>query len=174
MSNVEKIVQDVRKAQEEFAHFTQEQVDKIFYEAAKAANTQRIPLAQMAVKETGMGVVEDKIIKNNYAAEYIYNKYKDMKTCGVFEEDAAAGYQKLYAPKGVLAAIIPTTNPTSTAIYKCLLALKTRNGIVISAHPRAYECTTKAAEIVLKAAEAAGEFAKANKADKVSKESQNA
>ena len=156
MSNVEKIVQDVRKAQEEFAHFTQEQVDKIFYEAAKAANTQRIPLAQMAVKETGMGVVEDKIIKNNYAAEYIYNKYKDMKTCGVFEEDAAAGYQKLYAPKGVLAAIIPTTNPTSTAIYKCLLALKTRNGIVISAHPRAYECTTKAAEIVLKAAEAAG------------------
>ena len=156
MTKLQELVNVVREAQKKFATFTQEQVDKIFYEAAKAANAQRIPLAVMAVNETKMGVLEDKIIKNNFAAEYIYNKYKNTQTCGVLEEDIAAGYQLVYEPKGVIAAVIPTTNPTSTAIYKCLLALKTRNGIIISAHPRAYECTIKAAQIVLDAAVAAG------------------
>ena len=149
MSRVQQIISQVRKAQQIFAHFSQEQVDKIFYHAAKIANVNRIKLAQMAIAETQMGVLEDKIIKNNFAAEYIYNKYKYLKTCGVVEEDPAAGYQKIYVPKGIIAGIIPTTNPTSTAIYKILISLKTRNGIIISPHPRAYKCTVEAAKIIL-------------------------
>ena len=145
-----------RKAQQEFATFTQEQVDRIFKAAATAANKARIPLAKMAVEETGMGVVEDKVIKNNYAAEYIYNAYKDTKTCGVIEEDKAYGVQKIAEPIGVIAAVIPTTNPTSTAIFKCLIALKTRNAIIISPHPRAKNSTIAAAKLVLEAAVAAG------------------
>lgn len=146
----------MRAAQREFATFTQEQVDKIFLAAASAANKQRIPLAKMAVQETGMGVAEDKVIKNHYAAEYIYNAYKDTKTCGVIEEDAAYGIKKVAEPIGLIAAVIPTTNPTSTAIFKTLLALKTRNAIIISPHPRAKGCTIEAAKIVLEAAVAAG------------------
>ena len=151
-----KKMKAMRKAQEKFATYTQEQVDKIFYEAAKAANQQRIPLAKMAVAETGMGVVEDKVIKNNYAAEYIYNAYKNTKTCGVIEEDAAYGIKKVAEPIGLIAAVIPTTNPTSTAIFKTLIALKTRNAIIISPHPRAKNCTIEAARIVLDAAVKAG------------------
>ncbi len=146
----------MRAAQREFATFTQEQVDKIFLAAASAANKQRIALAKMAVEETGMGVVEDKVIKNHYAAEYIYNAYKSTKTCGVIEEDAAFGIKKVAEPIGLIAAVIPTTNPTSTAIFKTLLALKTRNAIIISPHPRAKGCTIEAAKIVLDAAVAAG------------------
>lgn len=146
----------MREAQRVFATFTQEQVDKIFYEAAMAANKQRIPLAKMAVEETGMGVVEDKIIKNHYAAEYIYNAYKTTKTCGVIEEDKAFGIKKVAEPIGIVAAVIPTTNPTSTAIFKTLLALKTRNAIIISPHPRAKGCTIEAARVVLEAAVKAG------------------
>ncbi len=146
----------MREAQKEFATFTQEQVDKIFYEAAMAANKQRIPLAKMAVEETGMGVVEDKVIKNHYAAEYIYNAYKDTKTCGVVEEDPAFGIQKVAEPIGLVAAVIPTTNPTSTAIFKTLISLKTRNAIIISPHPRAKNCTIAAAKVVLDAAVKAG------------------
>ncbi|MBF0914718.1 MAG: bifunctional acetaldehyde-CoA/alcohol dehydrogenase [Atopobium sp.] len=151
-----KRLEEMREAQAEFATFTQEQVDKIFYEAALAAEKNRIPLARMAVEETGMGVMEDKVIKNHYAAEYIYNKYKDMKTCGVVEDDPAAGYRVVAEPMGIVAAVIPTTNPTSTAIFKTLLALKTRNAIIISPHPRAKECTIAAARIVRDAAEKAG------------------
>ena len=146
----------VREAQRRFATYTQEQVDRIFQAAAVAANKARIPLAKMAVAETGMGVVEDKVIKNHYAAEYIYNAYKHTRTCGVVEEDAAYGIRKIAEPIGVIAAVIPTTNPTSTAIFKTLLALKTRNGIVISPHPRAKGCTIAAAKCVLDAAVAAG------------------
>lgn len=146
----------MRVAQEIFASYTQEQVDKIFYEAAKAANQQRIQLAKMAVAETGMGIVEDKVIKNNYAAEYIYNAYKDTKTCGVVEEDRAFGIKKIAEPIGLIAAVIPTTNPTSTAIFKTLIALKTRNAIIISPHPRAKNCTIAAAKLVLDAAVKAG------------------
>ncbi len=146
----------MKQAQREFATFSQEQVDKIFFAAAVAANKQRIPLAKMAVKETGMGVVEDKVIKNHYAAEYIYNAYKDTKTCGVIEEDSAFGIKKVAEPIGLIAAVIPTTNPTSTAIFKTLLALKTRNAIIISPHPRAKGCTIAAAKTVLEAAVAAG------------------
>lgn len=146
----------MRKAQKVFAGYTQEQVDKIFYEAAKAANQQRVPLAKMAVEETGMGVVEDKVIKNNYAAEYIYNAYKDTKTCGVVEEDQAYGIKKIAEPIGLIAAVIPTTNPTSTAIFKTLIALKTRNAIIISPHPRAKNCTIASAKLVLDAAVKAG------------------
>ena len=153
---LEERMASMRKAQAEFATFSQEQVDKIFYEAALAANKSRIPLAKMAVEETGMGVVEDKVIKNHYAAEYIYNKYKDMKTCGVIEDDPAFGFKKVAEPMGIVAAVIPTTNPTSTAIFKCLIALKTRNAILISPHPRAKECTAEAARIVRDAAEKAG------------------
>ncbi len=147
---------NVREAQKEFASYTQEQVDKIFLAAASAADKLRIPLAKFAVEETGMGVVEDKVIKNHYAAEYIYNAYKNTKTCGIIEEDTAFGIKKVAEPIGVVAAVIPTTNPTSTAIFKCLLALKTRNGIIISPHPRAKKCTIAAAEAVLKAAVEAG------------------
>ena len=146
----------MRQAQRAFAAYTQEQVDHIFFEAAKAANMQRIPLAKMAVAETGMGVVEDKVIKNHYAAEYIYNAYKNMKTCGVIEEDSAFGFKKIAEPVGLIAAVIPTTNPTSTAIFKALIALKTRNAIIFSPHPRAKECTIAAAKVVLDAAVKAG------------------
>ncbi len=146
----------MRKAEEQFAAFSQEQVDAIFKAAAIAANAARIPLAQMAVEETGMGVVEDKVIKNNYAAEYIYNAYKNTKTCGVIERDDAFGTVRIAEPIGVIAAVIPTTNPTSTAIFKTLLALKTRNAIIISPHPRAKKCTIEAAKIVRDAAIKAG------------------
>ena len=146
----------VRAAQAEFATYTQEQVDKIFFAAASAANKARISLAKMAVEETGMGVVEDKVIKNHYASEYIYNAYKDTKTCGVIEEDTSYGIKKIAEPIGVIAAVIPTTNPTSTAIFKTLLALKTRNGIIISPHPRAKLSTIAAAKLVLEAAVEAG------------------
>ena len=147
---------EVRAAGEKYSHFTQEQVDKIFLAAATAANKARISLAKMAVAETGMGVVEDKVIKNHYASEYIYNAYKDTKTCGVVEEDTAYGIKKIAEPIGVIAAVIPTTNPTSTAIFKCLLALKTRNSIIISPHPRAKGSTIEAAKIILDAAVKAG------------------
>ena len=145
-----------RAAQKKFAEYTQEQVDRIFLAAATAANQMRIPLAKLAVEETGMGVVEDKVIKNHFASEYIYNAYKDAKTCGVIEEDTAFGTQRIAEPIGVIAAVIPTTNPTSTAIFKTLICLKTRNGIIISPHPRAKGCTIAAARVVLEAAVAAG------------------
>ncbi|MBQ3338549.1 MAG: aldehyde dehydrogenase family protein, partial [Atopobiaceae bacterium] len=151
-----KRMKQMREAQARFATFTQEQVDKIFYEAALAASKARIPLAKMAVQETGMGVMEDKVIKNHYASEYIYNTYKDTKTCGVIEEDKAGGMTKIAEPIGIVAAVIPTTNPTSTAIFKCLICLKTRNAIIISPHPRAKNCTIEAARIVRDAAVAAG------------------
>ncbi len=156
VEKLEKAIKQIKKQQEIFATFTQEQVDKIFLAAASAANKARIPLAKMAVEETGMGVVEDKVIKNNYASEYIYNAYKDTKTCGVIEEDKAFGTTKIAEPIGVIAAVIPTTNPTSTAIFKCLLALKTRNAIIISPHPRAKNSTIAAAKLVLEAAVKAG------------------
>ena len=146
----------VRKAQRKFASYSQEQVDAIFLAAATAAGRARIPLARMAVEETGMGVVEDKVIKNHYASEYIYNAYKNEKTCGVLEEDPAYGIQKIAEPIGVVAAVIPTTNPTATAIFKALICLKTRNGIIFSPHPRAKGCTIEAAKIVLEAAVKAG------------------
>ena len=146
----------MRKAQREFAKFTQEQVDHIFFEAAMAANKTRIPLAKMAVEETGMGVMEDKVIKNHYASEYIYHAYRNTKTVGVLEEDPAFGIKKIAEPIGLVAAVIPTTNPTSTAIFKALLCLKTRNAILISPHPRAKKCTAEAARIVYEAAVKAG------------------
>ena len=147
---------EVRAAQRRFSSYTQEQVDKIFLAAAMAANRNRIALAKMAVAETGMGIVEDKVIKNHFASEYIYNAYKDTKTCGVIEENKVYGSRKIAEPVGVIAAVIPTTNPTSTAIFKTLLALKTRNGIVISPHPKAKNSTIAAAKIVLDAAVEAG------------------
>ncbi len=156
VEKLEETLARVRKAQKIFATYTQEQVDKIFKAAAIAANKARIPLAKMAVEETGMGVVEDKVIKNNYAAEHIYNAYKHTKTCGVIEEDKAYGVKKVAEPIGVIAAVIPTTNPTSTAIFKSLISLKTRNGIIISPHPRAKMSTIAAAKIVLEAAVEAG------------------
>ena len=152
---LEKIA-EIKQAQEVFATYTQEQVDKIFLAAALAANKKRIPLAKMAQAETGMGVVEDKVIKNHYASEYIYNAYKDTQTCGVLERDEAFGITKIAEPLGVVAAIVPTTNPTSTAIFKALLALKTRNGIIFSPHPRAKKSTIEAANIILEAAVEAG------------------
>ena len=153
---LEKRISEVREAQRIFATYSQEQVDKIFAAAALAANKARISLAKQAVAETGMGIVEDKVIKNHYASEYIYNAYKNVKTCGVIEEDSAYGIKKLAEPIGVVAAVIPTTNPTSTAIFKTLLCLKTRNGIIISPHPRAKACTIAAAKVVLDAAVEAG------------------
>ena len=156
VETLEKALTELKAAQKKFAAYTQEQVDKIFLAAATAANKARIPLAKMAVEETGMGVVEDKVIKNHYAAEYIYNAYKDTKTCGVIEDDTAFGLKKIAEPIGVVAAVIPTTNPTSTAIFKTLISLKTRNGIIISPHPRAKKSTIEAARIVLEAAVAAG------------------
>lgn len=159
VDSVEKLeseIERVREAQSKYAGYTQEEVDKIFFEAAMAANKARITLAKAAVSETGMGVVEDKVIKNHYAAEYIYNAYKNTRTVGVIEEDKAYGIKKVVEPMGVICAVIPTTNPTSTAIFKTLLALKTRNGIIISPHPRAKECTIQAAKVVLEAAVKAG------------------
>jgi acetaldehyde dehydrogenase/alcohol dehydrogenase len=154
--SLKRTIARIRKAQKIYGGFTQEQVDAIFFAAAKAANMARIPLAKMAVEETGMGIVEDKVIKNHYAAEYIYNAYKDAKTCGVIEEDPVYGYRKIAEPVGLVAAVIPTTNPTSAAIFKALLCLKTRNGIILSPHPRSKGCTNAAAKIVLDAAVAAG------------------
>ncbi len=151
-----KRIEQLREAQKQFATFSQEQVDEIFRQAALAANHNRIKLAKMAVEETGMGIVEDKVIKNNFAAEYIYNQYKNMKTCGVLEEDKTSGITKVAEPIGVISAIVPTTNPTSTAIFKCLIALKTRNAIIISPHPRAKNSTIEAARVVLEAAVKAG------------------
>ena len=156
IESLEEVMGRVRKAQKEFSKFTQEQVDKIFKEAAMAANMMRIPLAKSAVEETGMGIVEDKVIKNHYAAEYIYNKYRNEKTCGLVEDDKIYGIKKVMEPIGVIAAVIPTTNPTSTAIFKILLCLKTRNGIIISPHPRAKNSTIMAAKVVLDAAVKAG------------------
>ena len=159
IDSVEKLEEElarVREAQRKFSTYTQEQVDKIFTAAALAANKARIPLAKLAVEETGMGIVEDKVIKNHYASEYIYNAYRDTKTCGVIEEDKAYGIKKVAEPIGVVAAVIPTTNPTSTAIFKTLISLKTRNGIIISPHPRAKKSTIAAAKVVLEAAVAAG------------------
>ncbi len=157
--SVEKLegeIDRVRKAQKEYATFTQEQVDKIFFACAVAANKARIPLAKLAVEETGMGIVEDKVIKNHYASEYIYNQYKNVKTCGILEEDKAYGIIKVAEPIGIIGAVIPTTNPTSTAIFKTLLCLKTRNGCIISPHPRAKNSTIAAAKIVYEAAVEAG------------------
>jgi acetaldehyde dehydrogenase / alcohol dehydrogenase len=159
VTNIEELMQrleGIRAAQKQFAKFTQEQVDEIFRQAAMAANAARIPLAKMAVEETGMGIVEDKIIKNHYAAEYLYNKYKNEKTCGVIGKDEAFGLTKIAEPVGVISAVVPTTNPTSTAIFKALLCLKTRNGIIFSPHPRAKKATIAAAKIVLDAAVKAG------------------
>ena len=151
-----EMLERVKKAQTEYEQFTQEQVDRIFKAAATAADKARIPLARMAVEDTGMGVLEDKIIKNHFASEYIYNKHKNAKTCGIISEDKENGIKTVAEPLGILAGIIPTTNPTSTAIFKALLALKTRNGIVFSPHPRATNCTIEAAKIVLNAAVEAG------------------
>lgn len=156
VEKLESEIARVRKAQAEFAKFSQEQVDKIFLACATAANKERIPLAKLAVEETGMGVVEDKVIKNHYAAEYIYNKYRSVKTCGIIEEDKAYGLTKIAEPIGVIGAVIPTTNPTSTAIFKTLICLKTRNGCIISPHPRAKNSTIAAAKVVYEAAVAAG------------------
>ncbi|MBQ3081677.1 MAG: bifunctional acetaldehyde-CoA/alcohol dehydrogenase [Clostridia bacterium] len=156
VEKLKELIAGVREAQAVFATYTQEQVDKIFLAAAVAADKARIPLAKLAAEETGMGIVEDKVIKNHYAAEYIYNAYKDTKTCGVIYKDTAYGITKIAEPLGVLAAVIPTTNPTSTAIFKTLIALKTRNGIIISPHPRAKQSTIAAAKVVLEAAVAAG------------------
>ena len=153
---LQQMLEICRRAQTEFATYSQEQVDKIFLAAATAANKARIPLAKLAVAETGMGVVEDKVIKNHFAAEYIYNAYKNEKTCGVLEEDTSYGIQKIAEPIGVIGAVIPTTNPTSTAIFKALICLKTRNGVIFSPHPRAKQCTIEAARIVLEAAVEAG------------------
>ena len=156
MEQLEAKIRSMREAQKKFASYSQEQVDRIFFEAAMAANKMRIPLARMAVEETGMGIVEDKVIKNHYAAEYVYNAYKRTKTCGVIEEDPAYGIKKIAEPLGLIGAVIPTTNPTSTAIFKALLCLKTRNAIIISPHPRAKKCTIAAAKVVLDAAVKAG------------------
>ncbi|MBQ4558287.1 MAG: bifunctional acetaldehyde-CoA/alcohol dehydrogenase [Clostridia bacterium] len=156
VADLEAAIEKAKNAQSEFSTFTQEQVDRIFRAAALAANNNRIPLAKMAVEETGMGIVEDKVIKNHYASEYIYNQYKDSRTCGVIEEDEIFGIKKVAEPIGVVAAVIPTTNPTSTAIFKTLLCLKTRNAIIISPHPRAKKSTIAAAKIVLDAAIKAG------------------
>ena len=156
VEQLEALIDRVAAAQKEYATFSQEQVDKIFKAAATAADKARIPLARMAHEETGMGIVEDKVIKNHFASEYIYNKHKNTKTCGVIEEDKANGIKIVAEPLGILAGIVPTTNPTSTAIFKSLIALKTRNAIIFSPHPRAKECTIAAAKIVLDAAVKAG------------------
>ncbi|HOF34513.1 MAG TPA: bifunctional acetaldehyde-CoA/alcohol dehydrogenase [Spirochaetota bacterium] len=156
INELEQLIETVKSAQKKYAEFTQEQVDEIFRKAAIAANAERIRLAKEAVAETGMGIVEDKVIKNHFAAEYIFNKYKDCQTCGIIEEDKSFGIKKIAEPVGIIAGVVPTTNPTSTAIFKALLALKTRNAIIFSPHPRAKKCTAEAARIVLKAAVEAG------------------
>lgn len=159
VTNPEELMQrilEVKAAQKEFSSFSQEKVDEIFMAAAMAANNTRISLAKLAVEETGMGIIEDKVIKNHFASEYIYNSYKDVKTCGVIEKDEAFGITKIAEPIGIIAAVVPTTNPTSTAIFKALIALKTRNGILFSPHPRAKASTIAAAKLVLEAAVSAG------------------
>jgi len=156
MEQLLKMIEEVREAQREYSQFTQQQVDEIFRQAAMAANNNRIKLAKMAVEETKMGLVEDKVIKNHFASEFIYNKYKDEKTCGLIERDETFGIVKIAEPIGVIAAIVPTTNPTSTVIFKALIALKTRNGIIFSPHPRAKKATIEAAKIILDAAIKAG------------------
>ena len=153
---VDSIVEKVKKAQAIFATFSQEQVDEIFRAASVAACSARIPLAKQAIEETGMGIVEDKVIKNHFAAEYIFNSYKNEKTCGIICKDAEHGFMKIAEPVGLIAGIVPTTNPTSTAIFKALISLKTRNGIIFAPHPRAKGCTNEAARIVLDAAVKAG------------------
>ena len=153
---IDALVEKVKKAQQKFAEYTEEQVDEIFRRVALKMSSLRIPLAKMAVAETGMGVVEDKVIKNHYASEYIYNKYKNIKTCGILEEDKENGIIKIAEPIGVIAGVIPTTNPTSTVIFKALIALKTRNGIIFSPHPRAKACTIETARIILEEAVKAG------------------
>ena len=150
------LIKKVSAAQKKFAAYTQEQVDEIFRRVALKASSLRIPLAKMAVEETGMGVAEDKVIKNHFASEYIYNQYKDTKTCGIIEEDKENGLIKFAEPIGVIAGVIPTTNPTSTVIFKSLIALKTRNGIIFSPHPRAKKCTIETAKIMLEEAVKAG------------------
>jgi acetaldehyde dehydrogenase/alcohol dehydrogenase len=155
VEELEVLIQKVKAAQAEFATYTQEQVDRIFKQAALAANAARIPLAKAAVKESGMGVIEDKAIKNHFASEMIYNKYKNDKTCGIIESDRHFGYERIAEPVGLLAGIVPVTNPTSTTIFKSLIVLKTRNGIIFSPHPRAKSCTAAAAKIILDAAVAA-------------------
>ena len=141
IENLKRKMEQIRKAQEKFSTFSQEKVDKIFKAVATALNMQKIPLAEMAVEETGMGVIEDKVIKNAYASEYIYNTYKNVKTCGIIEKDEGYGTVRIAEPVGVISAVIPTTNPTSTVIFKVLIALKTRNGIIISPHPRVTKCS---------------------------------
>ena len=153
---LQDLIERVKRAQLIYANFPQEKVDEIFRAASIAANNARISLAQDAVEETGMGIIEDKVIKNHFAAEYIFHKYKDDKTCGIIEDDPGFGIKKIAEPKGVICGIIPTTNPTSTAIFKSLIALKTRNAIIFSPHPRAKKCTCDAARIVLEAAVNAG------------------
>jgi acetaldehyde dehydrogenase/alcohol dehydrogenase len=149
-------INKTKQAQKIFSTYTQEQVDKIFLAVATAANKARIPLAKMAVEDTGMGIVEDKVIKNHFASEYIFNSYKNTKTCGIIERDATFGFTKVAEPIGVIAAVIPTTNPTSTTIFKILISLKTRNGLIISPHPRAKKCTIYTAQLLLDAAVKAG------------------
>ena len=153
---IDELVEKVSQAQKKFAEYSQEQVDYIFRRVALKMSSLRIPLAKMAVEETGMGVVEDKVIKNHFAAEYIYNKFKNTKTCGIIEEDKDNGLIKMAEPLGVIAGVVPTTNPTSTAIFKTLIALKTRNGIIFSPHPRAKKCTVETARIMLEEAVKAG------------------
>lgn len=153
---LDELVERVKKAQKIFATYTQEQVDQIFRSVAVAAASHRIFLSKMAVEETGMGVIEDKVIKNHFASEYIYNTYKDTQTCGILEDDRDFGYRRIAEPIGIIAGVIPTTNPTSTAIFKSLLALKTRNGIIFSPHPRARKSTIEACRIILDAAVKAG------------------
>ena len=167
MESLVKRIEEIRVAQREFSTFSQEQVDEIFLQAAMAANSARMVLAKMAVEETGMGIVEDKVIKNHFASEYIYNQYRDEKTCGVLERDHAFGITKIAEPIGIVAAIVPTTNPTSTAIFKALIALKTRNGIIFSPHPRAKQSTIEAARIILDAAVKAGEIGRASCRERV-------
>ena len=156
IDDLNALIERVSKAQKILATYSQEQVDKIFEAMAIAANANRIPLAKMAVEETGMGVVEDKVIKNHFAAEEIYNKYRHTKTCGVLEHDATNGLTKIAEPLGIIAGVIPTTNPTSTTIFKSLIALKTRNGIIFSPHPRAKKCTVYTAQLMLEATVKAG------------------
>jgi len=156
ITDLDALTARVKAAQQLYATYTQAQVDVIFRAAALAASNARIPLAQLAIEETGMGVMEDKVIKNHFASEYIYNKYQDEKTCGVLEQDDSAGTITIAEPIGVICGIVPVTNPTSTTIFKALICLKTRNGIVFSPHPRASRCTIAAARIVLEAAVAAG------------------
>ena len=153
---IDGLVSKVTVAQRKFAEFSQEQVDYIFRRVALKLSSLRIPLAQMAVEETGMGIVEDKVIKNHFASEYIFNKFKNVKTCGVLEEDKANGLIKIAEPIGVIAGVIPTTNPTSTTIFKSLISLKTRNAIIFSPHPRAKKCTVETARIILEEAVKAG------------------